>query len=96
MPCTYDDDGEDLRKASQEARDLTQMLCAICWFFEKAGRLEELIYPRHYSIAPWWKKHKEEDRKREELAKEAREASDLRAAGLAKLTTEEKEALRID
>ena len=66
---------------------LTRILCDICKDFEKNG----ISIEKHQDLVAWWRKHKEQDKKRSEV--EAKVAA--RASALKKLTKEEKDALGI-
>lgn len=98
MPCSDSQVGWGFDRYAEEANALrtrldtvTKMLCGLC---EEVDRASIAAVPR---LAHWWAEHQAADERRKEQEKRA--ADDLRrkshraAAGLAKLTPEEREAL---
>lgn len=103
MPCS--DGGptpEQMRLEERNRRYLPAALCAVLTVLEADGlekALDKLDYveggfTREW-LEQWWAEHKEEDRLRREREATAAQREALREAAIAKLTPEEREALKL-
>lgn len=92
VPKWVKEAAKDYYGAPSKLNEAVALLCQMC---QKAP--EDIIYngrdPEARSLANWWDKHVEADRKREAAESKKIANSDLREAALAKLTAEERKAL---
>jgi hypothetical protein len=96
MPCRCDPyDGPATDECGATMNDLGEMLCYVLSNIEPAGEVARLLL-LNPKLANWWSKHQKLDEAR--LAQEARteRARQARAAGLGKLTPEERAALGLN
>jgi hypothetical protein len=93
MPCSSSDgmssSGHDY-EAHRKLERLTRVSCEIMAALEKIGLTPEQFGPE---VRSWWTEHRAVDARREAAARALAEREKLRAAGLAKLTPEERKAL---
>jgi hypothetical protein len=107
MPCRDDYTADDYRVRTsnlQKKHDqLTRFLCTVLHTLEEEnelGHFAELFNYKEGGITreelfAWWKEHKEEDARRKDAERKAREIQERRAAALAKLSKEERKLLGV-
>jgi hypothetical protein len=90
-----------LKAASQDSYCKEDYVAELCSAIRALApeEMDRIVYDGRNSearkLADWWDKHQEADRKRQEEEEREQKRTDLRNAGLAKLTPEEIEALGI-
>lgn len=101
MPC-YEPRSDDIARAENFHRSelqvketantinrLTALLCEACGIIDKAG----FGSPLSPDLAAWWKQHQKDDRRRKAAEQSAIRKSQLKLRAMAKLTSEERDAL---
>jgi hypothetical protein len=101
MPCqsyesnwASDSNDYEVRKIKREADRLARIACRAMEALTEAGQADFLLL-KDDETREWWTAHQEADRRAREQAEAKLRREELKAAALAKLTQEEREALGI-
>jgi hypothetical protein len=101
MPCqSYDtawaagSDDYEVRKLKKEADRLARIACRAMEALTQAGQADFLLL-KDDETREWWIKHQEDDRRAQEKEAARLRREQVKQDALAKLTTEEREALGI-
>jgi hypothetical protein len=101
MPCqSYDtawaagSDDYEVRKLKKEADRLARIACKAMEALTRADQADFLLL-KDDEVREWWIKHQEDDRRAQEKEAARLRREQVKQDALAKLTTEEREALGI-
>lgn len=94
MPCQYYGPGEYEEILAREVNNLTRWLCAALKNLEVSAAPGASALPNEPGLREWWNDHQRRDREREAQERIDTERARVREAALAKLSPEERDALK--